>query len=551
MDNKTLANLMYPDIKNGINYYEEKYPKRDLPDGAVVSRFAPSPTGDVHMGSLFASTIESFVPHQTGGVFFLRIEDTDKKREIPGCVEGIIRDLHAFGIYPDEGVIAVGEESGEYGPYTQSERIEIYHTYAKWLVENDFAYPAFDTEEELDIMRKNQEARKIRIGYYGTFAKYRDVSNDEKAKLIEEGKPWVLRLKSRGNFEKKCVVNDLVRGKIEFPENDIDSVLIKENGIPVYHFAHVIDDHLMRTTHVLRGEEWLPSAPLHIELFKVFGFDIPKFGHTSVITKIDEKSGNRRKLSKRYDPEARVSYYHEMGIPIDAIRKYLLTLANSNFEAWLDQNPDTDIYEFKFDFTKMSASGSLFDIEKLNNISRNHIARMKAIDVYEESLKYYEEFDKDFYDLLVKYKDFSINVLNIEREQKKPRKDFACFKDIKPGIWYMYKELFEPDTYAWGTINDKDMINNILDNYINNYYHEEDDKETWFNRIKELTDSLDGFTSNMKEYKESPDNFKGNVADVSTVLRVALTSKDQTPDLYEIMRLLGKTEIIRRIEKLK
>lgn len=554
MTNEELANIMYPDVTHDIDYYEKMYPERKLPEGAVVSRYSPSPTGECHMGSLFSSFIDEFVAKTTGGIFFFRVEDTDKKREVPGCMHRQLRDLKQFGIVPMEGVVAATEDNkytevGDYGPYVQSERIEIYHTYAKWLVANDYAYPGFETPEELEIMRKNQEARKVRTGYYGAFAKYRDVSNEEKAKLIKEGHPWVLHFKSHGNYNRKIEVNDLVRGKVTFPENDMDQILIKENGIPVYHFAHVIDDHLMHTTFVMRGEEWFPSVPLHVELFKAFGFKMPKYAHTSVIMKVDEKTGNRRKLSKRYDPEARMEYYHEMGVPTSAVHEYLMTLANSNFEAWRDQNPNDDIYEYKFDFKKMSLSGSLFDLEKLKNISRKYIASLSAKEVYENTVKYYNEFDKNFCNLIQKYKDYTINVLNIEREQKKPRKDYAYWSDIKNGISYMYDELFTNITYTWDKINNISEIKDILNKYIS-VYNDTDDKDTWFNKIKELTDSLDGYTSNMKEYKLNPDNYKGNVSDVSTVIRIALTGRDKTPDLYEIMKLLGNNRVKERFNKI-
>lgn len=554
MTQEELANIMYPDVTHDIDYYEKMYPERNLPEGAVVSRYAPSPTGECHMGSLFSSFIDQFVAKTTNGIFYFRVEDTDKKREVPGCMSRQLRDLKQFDIIPMEGIVAASEdgvytEAGEYGPYVQSKRLDIYHTYAKWLVIHDYAYPAFETPEELDIMRKNQEARKARIGYYGAFAKYRDVSNDEKAKLIKEGRPWVLRFKSHGNYNRKVEVNDLVRGKITFPENDMDQVLIKENGIPVYHFAHVIDDHLMHTTFVMRGEEWFPSVPLHIELFKAFGFKMPKYAHTSVIMKIDETTGNRRKLSKRLDPEARMEYYHEMGVPTNAVHEYLMTLANSNFEGWRDQNPNADIYEYKFDFKKMSLSGSLFDLEKLKNISRKYIASLTAEEVYNNTIKYYDEFDKDFSELIKKYKDYTINILNIEREQKKPRKDYAYWSDIKNGISYMYDELFTNITYNWDKINNIDEIKDILNKYIS-VYDDNDDKDTWFNKIKELTNSLEGYTSDMKEYKLNPDNYKGNVSDVSTVIRIALTGRDKTPDLYEIMKLLGNKRIKERFNKI-
>lgn len=548
MTNKELADLMYPDVTKTIDDYEKMYPKRDLPEGAVVSRFAPSPTGFVHMGSLMSSFVERFVPKTTGGIFYLRIEDTDQKREVENGIKGIVEDLDNFGITRDEGVISEEDEIGDYGPYIQSKRTEIYHTFAKWMVEQDYAYPCFCSAEELDVMRKRQEAKKGRIGYFGGWAKCRDLTNEERAEKIKNGEAWTLRIKSRGNETRKCIVNDLVRGKIEFPENDIDHVLIKENGIPVYHFAHLVDDHLMRTTHVLRGEEWLPSTPLHTELFKMFGFEQPKYGHLGLLMKIDEE-GTRRKLSKRKDPEAAVSFYHEKGIPLMAVYKYLLTIANSNFEAWLDANPDTSIYDFKFDFKKMSASGSLFDVEKMFNIAKNHISRMKAVDVYDEVLKYYEEFNTDFAKIIRENKNYTINILNIEREQKKPRKDYSCWSDVLPQIWYMYDELYKPVDYEWVNITDMDEIKNIVSTYVEKYYDESDDKDTWFNKIKDLTDEL-GYCSDMKKYKENPDDYKGNVADISTAIRVAITSKSQTPDLYEILRLLGKERIKERINNL-
>ena len=548
MTNKELADLIFPNISNNTEIYEKKYPKRDLPEGAVVSRFAPSPTGFVHMGSLLTAFIANFVPKITNGVFFLRIEDTDGKRTVENGINGIIKDLKDFNIIPDEGVISENESIGNYGPYIQSERKEIYESYAKKLISEGLAYPCFCSEKDLTIMREKQEHKKTRIGYYGNWAKCRNLTNEERAEKIRNGEKYIIRLKSPGNFEHKVILNDLVRGKIEMPENDIDVVLIKGDGLPIYHFAHVIDDHLMRTTHVLRGEEWISSYPIHAQLFNILRFKEPKFGHLGLVMKIDE-SGNRRKLSKRKDPEAAVSYYHEKGIPIEAVKLYLLTIANSNFEAWLDANPNTSIYEFKFDFKKMSESGSLFDIEKLLNISKNYISKLKATEVYENLWNYTKEYDEAFNDLITKYKDYTINILNIEREQKKPRKDYSSYSDIKSHIWYMYDELFKSPNYEFQKIIDKSEILNILNNYVNYYYNETDDKESWFNNIKELCNKL-GYASNMKDYKENPQDYKGNVSDVSTVIRVALTSKSMTPDLYEIMKLLGKERIIERINML-
>ncbi len=547
MTNKELANIMYPSVTKTISDYETIYPERNIDDKAVVSRFAPSPTGFVHMGSLLTVFVTNKAAKDTNGIFYLRIEDTDGKRTVES-IDGIVKDLKSFNIEIDEGAISDNEEIGNYGPYVQSKRIDIYNTFAKWLVENDYAYPCFCSEEDINEIRSVQESKKDRIGYYGKYARCRNLTNEERAERIKNGEKFVLRLKSTGDFNKKVVINDLVRGNIEYPENDIDHVLIKSDGVPVYHFAHIVDDHLMRTTHVTRGEEWLPSTPLHIELFKKFGFKVPKYCHLGLVMKVDEE-GVRRKLSKRKDPEAAVSYYHEKGIPVEAVKLYLMTIANSNFEGWMDSNPGKSIDEFKFDFKKMSKSGSLFDIEKLLNISRNYISRLTAKEVYENTLKWVSEFDKEFYEILTKYKDYSINIFNIEREQKKPRKDYEAYSSIKSQVWYMYDELFNGSLeYDFDKISDTDEIKNILNEYIK-LYDENDDKDTWFNKIKEVADTL-GYASDMKSYKENPDNYKGNVADIATVIRVVLTTSRVTPDLYAIMKLLGKDRIINRFNRI-
>lgn len=548
MTNKELADLMFPDVVHDINYYEEKYPLRDLPEGAVVSRFAPSPTGVVHMGSLLSAFIERKVPKDTNGVFYLRIEDTDGKRTVENGIQGIIEDLRNFDIDIDEGVVSENEQKGNYGPYIQSERREIYNTYAKHLVEEGFAYPCFCSAEEIDDIRQIQEINKERIGYYGSYAKCRFLSNEERIERIKKGDPYIVRLKSPGDFNKKVVLNDLVRGKIEFPENDIDIVLVKSDGLPLYHFAHPIDDHLMRTTHVLRGEEWISSTPVHIQLFQVLGFKTPKYAHLGLVMKIDE-DGTRRKLSKRKDPEAAVSYYHEKGIPVEAVKLYLMTIANSNFEGWWDQNPTLGVDDFKFDFKKMSVSGSLFDLEKLLNICRNYISRLTAEQVYESSLAWAKEFDLEFASILEDHKEYSVSIFNIERNQKKPRKDYESFSSIKDQVWYMYDELFIGDlSYDFGKIQDPNCIKEIVSKYIEEYYDETDDKETWFNKVKMLATGL-GYCADMKEYKANPDAYKGNIADVSTVIRVAVTTSSMTPDLYEILRLLGKERIEQRLKK--
>ena len=544
MTNKDLANVMYPNVTKTIYDYEVIYKERNLPEGAIVTRFAPSPTGFVHMGSLLTAFIASKMPKDTNGVFYLRIEDTDGKRTVENGISGILSDLKNFDIIPDEGVISETEEIGNYGPYIQSKRIDIYNTFAKYLVENDYAYPCFCSSEDLENIREIQEETKDRIGYYGKYAKCRNMSIEEKIKRIQNNEKYVLRLKSTGDYNKKITINDCVRGKIEFPENDIDHILIKSDGIPVYHFAHVIDDHLMRTTHVFRGEEWLSSTPLHIELFNKLKFKVPKYAHLGLVMKIDE-DGSRRKLSKRKDPEAAVEYYHKLGIPTEAVKLYLLTIANSNFEAWYDANKGVDTSNFKLDFKKISASGTLFDIEKLNNISKNYISRLTAKEVYNGLLTWTNEFDKEFNDLLTKYDEYSINVLNIERERKKPRKDYESYSEIKKNIWYMYDELFNDSVYSNVELNEN-TNNEILLDYINNYYDESDDEEIWYNKLKELAKKYN-FASEVKEYKENPDNYNGHIGDICEFIRVVTTSLTKTPSLYEILKLLGKDRIEKRI----
>ena len=547
MNNKEYADFLLPGIDKTIEYYENLYKKRDLPEGAIVTRYAPSPTGFVHMGALFSAFIASKFAKQTNGVFYLRIEDTDQKREVENGVIGIIKDLKNYGISIDEGMTSETEWIGEYGPYIQSARKEIYQTFAKYLIENDLAYPCFCTAEEVEVIRKEQENLKDRIGYYGKWARDRYLSRDEVINKIKNGEKYVIRLKSPGKFENKVIYDDLVKGKLELPENDLDIVIIKGDGLPTYHFAHLVDDHLMRTTHVIRGDEWLSSVPIHLQLFKVFNFKAPKYAHISPLLK--EENGNRRKLSKRKDPEAAISFYHEKGIPTEAVLLYLCTVANSNFEMWYLQNKDKTVDDFKLEFKKISSSGSLFDVEKLINISRNYISLLKASEVYDKTLEYSKTYDLELYNLLTKYKDYSINVLNIEREQKKPRKDLAMFSDVKKENWYMYDELFNNVTYNWDTIKDITEIKKILNTYISKYYDESDDKDTWFNKIKELSYEL-GYAKEVKEYKENPDNYKGHVGDISMVLRVALTTKTMTPDLYCIMNLLGHDRIKERFDRI-
>lgn len=545
MNRKEFANYLLPNVVHTKDEYEAMYPERDLSEGAIVTRFAPSPTGFVHVGSLFSSFVANRFAKQTNGICFLRIEDTDQKRTIENGISGIIRDLDNFNIVFDEGMTGEDSEKGNYGPYLQSKRKDIYQAFAKYLIELDLAYPCFLTSEELEDMRKEQEEIKARIGCYGRYARYRNLSIEDAVKKIEAGEKYIIRFKSPGDFDNKEFVDDLVRGRIEFPENDIDVVIIKADGLPTYHFAHLVDDHLMHTTHVIRSDEWVSSLPIHSQLFKTFGYKVPKYAHLSPLMKKD--NGVVRKISKRKDPEAAVNYYHEEGIPYYAVLLYIMTVANSNFEAWLDQNPDGKLEDFTLSFKKVSPSGSLFDMDKLLNISKNYISRLKATEVYNMALSYASSFDKTLEELLTKYKDYSINVFNIEREQKKPRKDLAKFSDIKEYLWYMYDELFTDVNYEFKTITDKDEISNILSTYINKYFNV-DDKDNWFNNIKLLTEEL-GYTTDMKAYRANPQDYKGSVADISTVLRVALTSKAETPDLYEIMRLFGKERILNRYNK--
>ncbi len=550
MTNKDLAELIFPNITKTIDDYEKMYPKRNLADDAIVTRAAPSPTGYTHMGTLFQAFISKKVAKDTNGVFFIRIEDTDRERLVLDAVDVITTDLKYFDIIPDEGVISKDKEIGNYGPYTQSDRKEIYQAFMKYLVEKNLAYPCFCTKEEKEEMTSMQEKRKDRIGYYGRYAKCRKIPVNDAYNRIKNGEAFTLRLKSPGDFNKKVIVNDLIKGKIAFPENDMDIVIMKQDGLPTYHFAHLVDDHLMHTTHVIRGDEWLSSVPTHIQLFEVFGFEAPKYAHISPILK--EDNGVKRKLSKRKDPEAQMSYYREKGIPVKAVELYLMTLANTNFEQWLDANKDKTIDDFKYDFKKTSKSGGLFDVEKLNNISKNYLSRIKAEEFYDMLVNYAKDYDKEFYDLIIKYKDFTIGLLNIEREQKKPRKDYSSFSEVKSLVWYMYDELFdiEDKNYEFTNITDKEEILNIMNTYIEKYYDDKDEQSVWFDKIKDLSEHL-GYAREVKEYKENPDNYKGHVGDISMVIRIALTTKAMTPNLYDIMKLLGKDRILKRIDYLK
>ena len=549
MDYKDLANLIFPDAKE-ISYYEEKYPERNLTEGAVVTRFAPSPTGFVHIGGLYQALVARTIAEKTGGVFFLRVEDTDQKREVENGVTGIVNSLKDFDMAPDEGMISDTEEIGNYGPYKQSLRKDIYQAYAKYMIEQGKAYPCFCTPEDLDEIRQKQEAAKLRTGYYGVWAKCRNLSVEEMAEKIKAGEPYIIRFKSPGREDRKIKHKDVIKGNVDFPENDQDIVIIKADGLPTYHFAHAVDDHLMHTTHVIRSDEWLSSVPLHLQLFHELGFKAPKYAHISPIMKND--NGGKRKLSKRKDPEAAVSYYKEQGVPTDAVKEYLLNIANSTFENWRRANPDKPMEEFDFQLNKMSVSGALFDMVKLLDIGKTVISKMTAEAVYEKALEWAKEYDSEL-EALLQDKEYALKVFGIERGNKKPRKDIAKWSDVKENIDYMYDSEFynKVQEYPYQpAISDKEDISKILDLYIEKYYDENDNKQAWFDKIKALAVEM-GYAGEVKEFKANPGMYKAHVGDVSTVLRVALTSRTNTPDMYEIMQVLGKDRIAKRFEVAK
>lgn len=543
MDYKDLANVIFPNIKD-ITYYEEKYPKRQLPEGAIVTRFAPSPTGFVHIGGLYQASIAKKVATQTQGVFFLRIEDTDQKREVENGVLGIIEALNEFNVVPDEGMLDEENSVGKYGPYKQSLRKEIYQAYAKHLIEKGYAYPCFCTAEELNEMREKQEAAKIRTGYYGVWAKCRKIPVNEAIKKIQNGEEYILRFKSPGNPEKKIKHHDMIKGNVDFPENDQDIVIIKSDGLPTYHFAHAVDDYLMGTNCVIRGDEWLSSVPLHLQLFQCLGFKAPKYAHIAPIMK--EENGAKRKLSKRKDPEAAVSYYAEQGIPHEAVCEYLLNIANSNFEQWRRQNPDLAIEKFDLQLNKMSVSGALFDMVKLLDISKRVISKYTAEKVYDETILWADKYDKKLKELLENNKEYALKVFGIERGNIKPRRDIAKWSDVRENIEYMYNSEYKPQ-YEFQKISEKEEIKNIINTYIEKYYNNKDDKETWFNKMKDLSEQF-GYSREVKEYKQNPDAYKGHVGDISTLIRICLTGRTNTPDMYEIMNVLGKDTVIERLK---
>ena len=540
MDYQALAELLFPDVTTTPEELEERFPPRNLPEGAVVTRMAPSPTGFVHLGNLVQGMISERMAHRSGGVLFLRVEDTDAKREVPGAVEVLIESLKHYNIFFDEGATIDGD-FGNYGPYRQRQRADIYHVYARKLVSEGKAYPCFCTEEELTAMREKQEANKETTGYYGPYAVWRDRSMEEIREQLAAGNPWVLRFRSEGSIEHQFKFDDLVKGKLTITENNVDHVLLKSDGIPTYHFAHAVDDHLMRTTHVVRGDEWLSTLPFHIQLFQALGFKLPKYVHIGPLMKMDGNS--KRKLSKRKDPELALTYYKAEGFSTAAMREYLMTVLNSNFEDWRRANPDADIDTFPFSPKKLNPAGSLFDYAKLIDVSKNVISRMSAGDVYAQLTGWAEEFQPDFAEKLEADPAYAKAILAIGRGGRKPRKDLATWKDARDYMGFFYDEYLEQPVFD--AKFDKAVIADVLKRFLESF-DMADDSVVWFNKVKAITEAI-GFTTDMKAYKQDPEAYPGTVADVSTFLRLAVTGKTNSPDLYTVMQLLGKDRTTARI----
>ena len=546
-----LAYLIFPDVHETIDDLEIKYPERNLKEGACVTRFAPSPTGFLHTGALFTSLVNKILARQSEGKFFLRIEDTDQKREVKGSVKLFTEELKAFGLEPDEGVVAEGKEEGDYGPYTQSKRADIYRICAKYLIEQGMAYPCFCTTEMLAATHDAQEKNKVVPGYYGIYAKCRNISIDESIERVKNGEKFILRFRSTGSHLKKTSFVDGARGKIEIAENDQDIVLIKADGLPTYHFAHVCDDHFMRTTHVVRGEEWIPSTPIHIELFKAMGFEAPTYIHIPLL--LVKEGNSKRKLSKRKDKEAAVSYFLKSGYPTDAVIEYLYTILNSDYEMWKNKNKEASRDEFTFKLNKMSSAGSLLDIAKLNDISRELISKMTSLEIYENVIKWAKENDEELYKLITENKEYSLSIFGLERENvKKIRKDIIKWEDIRENFFYFFDELLKEDIDKDGynfEYNDKitkDTVKNVLNSYLASYNHLHS-KDEWFANMKEQANNL-GFCTDMKLYKQEPENYIGSTADFATIIRMAITNRKNSPDIYQVMQLLGEEETKNRFK---
>ena len=540
MDHQALADLLFPHVTDTPGSLEEKFPLREVPEGAVITRMAPSPTGFVHLGNLVQGLTSERMAHQSGGVLFLRVEDTDAKREVPGAVEVLIDTLKHYGIHFDEGATHDGD-NGIYGPYRQRQRAHIYHVYAKKLVAEGQAYPCFCTEEELSAMREKQEAAKETTGYYGKYAMWRDRPMEDIQTQLSAGNPWVLRFRSTGSVENQFKFDDLVKGKLTITENDVDHVLLKSDGIPTYHFAHAVDDHLMRTTHVVRGDEWLPTLPFHIQLFKALNFKLPKYVHIGPLMKMDGTS--KRKLSKRKDPELALTFYKAEGFPVEAVYEYIMTLLNSNYEDWRRANPAAPSTDFKFSPKKLNPAGNLFDYAKLTDVSKNEIAKMDASKVYTLLLEWAKEFDPDFGAKLDTDPEYATKILAIGRGGKKPRKDMAVWKEAKAYMGFFYDEYLEAPVFD--AKFDKATIIDALERFLA-AFDIADDSNTWFEKVKTITTDM-GFTTDMKAYKADPSAFPGTVADISTFIRLAVTGKTNSPDLYTVMQILGYDRTCQRI----
>lgn len=543
-----IISLIFPNPLPTPAEIEARYPRRNLPEGAKVTRVAPSPTGFMHVGGIYAGLLSERVAHQSGGVFYLRVEDTDQKRKVDGAVDLIINSLARYGIHADEGVAPNGQDFGSYGPYTQSERKEIYQAYIKYLLEQGLAYPCFCATEDLDIMRKIQEKTGVRPGYYGKYAKCRNLTDDQIVENLKAGKPFVIRFRAPGNYDKRMIIKDLIKGDLALPENDIDVVIMKGDGLPTYHFAHAVDDHLMGTTHVTRGDEWVSSVPLHIQLFVALGWKAPKYAHFAPLQKTE--NGNKRKLSKRHDPEANIMYFWEKGYPEAALIEYMLNLINASFEDWRRNNPDKNAFDFPVNFNKISnAAGALFDFVKLHSISKEVVAQMTAAEVYEAVLKWASEYNKPFAERLAANREYVTRILNVERHiGKKSRKDIVKWEDVESDLIYFFDDLFTTtleEKLALLKPLSEDDIRLIADEF-SAVYHPAEDKDTWFAHIKTIAEKH-GFATDMKAFKENPSAFRGNVSDVAKVLRVLVTGRDKTPDLYEIMQILGVDRVKARL----
>jgi len=546
---KLIADKLFPDVLN-IEEIENKYPERNLPADKFVTRAGPSPTGFMHLGILYTCLIDERLAHQTEGIFYLRIEDTDQKREVEGATKVIVDSLKYYGIMPDEGEVELGKEVGSYGPYKQSARLDIYRAYVKWLVENNLAYPCFATSEELEKITNEQEIQKIRPGYRGQWAIWRDKNDEEILAALEARKTFGIRFRSNGNFENKIKVFDMVRGQREMSENDLDLILLKSDGFPTYHFAHVVDDHLMKTTNVVRGDEWLSSLPIHLQLFQALGWTAPTYCHYSPIQKMD--SGARRKLSKRKDPEANVQFFTDAGYLPVAIVEYLMNLLNSGFEDWRKANPTLSYREYKLEVKKFSPSGALFDLNKLDDISKNIVASLSVDEVYNMALEWALKYDQELAGLLTQNVEYSKAVFGIERGIPNGRKDIAKWSDVKTEIGYFFDEFFSTKTEQ-----NKELLTGLnwddvalATSKFAETYELNDDKDTWFNKMKAVATEL-GYATNGKDFKLEPTKYKGQVADIAKMVRVALTGKTNSPDLHQVMKVLGRERSVKRLTSWK